>query len=1472
MPLIPLDRRFFEWRNTDDELSDPDLLGRFGLSEGARTWADLLKRRRVVILAEAGSGKTEELKEQARRLSADGKYVFYATVQDVGRDGLDGALGDPSRAAMAAWRASDQPAWFFIDSIDEAKLDGIRLERAFRQIASGIAGAEGRAHIVLSGRHTDWQFRRDLARLQELLPVPTDRAPPSAPTPDQLLIRILRHERNDETASDPEAPLVVILASLDATRVRLFAVAKQAPNVDALLAEIDARNLWRFARRPLDLDWLVQFWKTNQRLGTLAEMLAVSLRKRLRETDPDRSRRDPLDAGRAVEALERLGAALVFGRVITLAIPDAEIVLSAGPPAFDLAAVLPDWSGIDRTRLLNRPVFDPATFGRVRLHNDNEGVVRAYLAARWLDRLHKANLSREGLFALLFADTYGQQIVKPSLQETAAWLSLWNPDVAREVIHREPYLLLTAGDPASLSVDIRVGVLTRLVERTVANDENLPILDYDSVKRFSRPDIAPTICQLWTVHKNHAEARDLLLRLVWLGEIRECADLAAEAAANALSSRHDQIVAGRALMATADDGAKRQYAARVVTECASLPPAVVWDAVEALFPPILGVGDLLTILGRVNVADRDGGVGFQWQSPDLIKRVNSPRDLEQLLSGLTALLGEETGSLDMEPDDRQETLLTAIAAIAHRLLALSAPDMAPPSAIDAAFRVARQTRHGASNLLERTGDAGAELRKFPARRRQAFWRAAERLTGHPLLQGRPLEHTWEMEFLGWTPKLAVDDLDWLLTDAPTRPLASERRLAINAALSVWRDAGRADDLLERISTVARAETAMAQTLDLWLHPPPMDAGLAQQHRELERLRDQNARRRAEGDQSWIYLVARLRADPDQLRHLNPATAEGIDGRLFHLWQFLNSAMQSRNRYAIESVAPVEPVLGPEVAAALRDGLIRHWRTWEPTRESTRAPGDRNRMSSVDAMGIAGVTMDAQGNPQWANRIDAALARRAAGYATLELNGLPGWIADLSARWPNDVRDVLLQEILAEIDTPEARHGMLSDVRRADPATVGVMIPPLLDELTRRPELRAAALEPLLEIVEQATEPAARSRLAVLAIERFSRATETEAATLYIGTAFRVDPALATDALMQRIDSLDPPEQTRLAQRVLPHIFGGRFSRGRAAPRLPFQRLVRLVRLAFQTIRVEDDNDHPSGVVYTPDLRDDAEGARSAAFNQLNETPGLATFNALLAFAEVPDFPVTPPRLRQLARNRAALDSESAPWPPDEAGAFEEQCESLPRTPLDLQRLMLGRLSDLQHALLHDDFAQGSTLCGLPDETAVQNWTAHALRTVQGRSYSVERESHVVDENEPDIRARSGPDVSVAIEIKVAESWTLEQLESALVDQLCGRYLRAKGARYGILLLVHQHTRPLGWTNPRNRRHMTFAEVVEHLRVMARRIAGADPDAPQPEIAVIDVSSCVASRPATMRKNKKGKSARRNRPAARRARACRPTQA
>lgn len=221
MLYVNLNRVFFGWTSEDEWLSDPDILSRYRLGS-ALAWPDVLKRRRVVILAEAGSGKTEELKEQARLAKTEANFAVYATVQDVARKGLAASLSRDDEEAFSKWRASDNPGWFFLDSIDEAKLDHIRLESALAEIARAISGAEGRAHIVMSGRHTDWEFRRDLSRLEEALPLPQVMPELPTPTPEQLLINAVHNEKAEVPEKvEVEKPLIIVMASIRAVRAAI---------------------------------------------------------------------------------------------------------------------------------------------------------------------------------------------------------------------------------------------------------------------------------------------------------------------------------------------------------------------------------------------------------------------------------------------------------------------------------------------------------------------------------------------------------------------------------------------------------------------------------------------------------------------------------------------------------------------------------------------------------------------------------------------------------------------------------------------------------------------------------------------------------------------------------------------------------------------------------------------------------------------------------------------------------------------------------------------------------------------------------------------------------------------------------------------------------------------------------------------------------------------------------------------------
>lgn len=1428
MPTIDLDRRFVEW-NDEEKAVDPDVMAEYGF--GQLTWQQLGERRRVVVLAEAGSGKTEELKAEARRHTAAGQFAIYAKLQDVGRNGLQRSLRYADQSRLAAWMASDQPGWLFIDSVDEAKLDGVQLQQALRELANAVRGAEARAHVVISGRHTDWEFKRDLATLVEELPIPPDAPAPAPPDPDDILISTLRRERREERAP-PEIPLVAVMTALDKQRVRAFAQGKGVRELDSLLAAIEAGNLWRFARRPLDLEWLVNFWSANSRLGTLAEMLQASLEARSDEPDDARARLNPLDRVRVEQALERIGAALVLGRRDTIAIPDGEANFDVGSnPPLNLYDVLPDWGPQDIARLLARPVFDPATFGRARLHNDNEGVVRAYLAAKWIKRLRASNLSTREMLALLFGERYGVEVTKPSMRETAAWLAIEEPLVAGELSKRDAWVLLGHGDPASLPATAVADALARVAEQLGADIEPGNLSFYGGTLRLAaRGDVAETVNILWNRH-HQVKVREFLLQLVFFGELRACADLAVSNAMDPLGDRSIQRAAGLALTVTADDSEKRRYGEYVVANVADIDPHVAWSCVRALFPAQMNVDQFMSVISATNAPRaRDG---FRWSAGVLVDRVASRADLEKLLGHLLAIVGPKNGDHDQEA-----AYLPAIATASYRLLEMCPAGEAPVSAIDGVLRLGEDRRRP----RDEGKDPGELLQASAARRRIALWRIAEFYRGHGDVPGGHITELWQIEMLGWVPRLSMEgDLDWLLADVAGRESATDKLLATNLALEVWREAGSQPGPLERIEAAARNHDAASEAYDAWFRPNvPSQAYIESRERREEQGR-RNRLAAVAVNRSWIEFANRLRSDPAQLRGFRAPSAEGIDARLYHLWQLLTS--YDHSRYAVDTVASLQPIFGPEVVNEFADALKRHWRQWRPLLKHERAPEDLNSIRAQDCVGLVGVSLEAAADRRWASGLSSEEASLAARYAMHELNGFPTWLPGLALERPDEVRDVIVAEVTYDLDHAAVTgHSItLQHLAYADQQVVDLVCPALLAELERRTSLPGRTLTQIIELLVQGRF-AGREELAKVALRRCAETTDLNAAGHYLGAVFAIDVPAATAALALRLDNLGADDQSNFAQAVLPLIFGSGHSRLLVTGAIDVGNLARLVRLAFRTIRPDEDLVHPEMVAHSVGDRDRAEEARRIAFNRLTETPGAPTYATLLQLAGEQDFHMLPSRLEALARERAAQDAdEQEPWKAGEALAFEGTHQTAPRTPRDLLVLARHRIADIQHDLLHDDFAQGATLSGLPDEAAVQTWVADRLRLLAGRAYSVERESHVVDEKEPDIRLRArASDASVPIEIKVAESWTVEELEVALRQQLCRQYLRARGARHGLLLLVHKEPRPRGWRNTDGSGFLSFTQLVTRLRALAADIARSEPGAPEPEVIVLDVSNCAAA--------------------------------
>src|SRR5438552_5228554 len=85
-------------------------------------WADLLKHPLVVILGEAGSGKTWEMRNQAALASSTSFSFFLALDELATASATELPLTAEENRLFQEWKKSQSRAVFFLDSVDEAKI------------------------------------------------------------------------------------------------------------------------------------------------------------------------------------------------------------------------------------------------------------------------------------------------------------------------------------------------------------------------------------------------------------------------------------------------------------------------------------------------------------------------------------------------------------------------------------------------------------------------------------------------------------------------------------------------------------------------------------------------------------------------------------------------------------------------------------------------------------------------------------------------------------------------------------------------------------------------------------------------------------------------------------------------------------------------------------------------------------------------------------------------------------------------------------------------------------------------------------------------------------------------------------------------------------------------------------------------------------------------------------------------------
>lgn len=1371
-------------------------------------WSTLLESQRVLLVAEAGAGKTHECEAQAESLFKRGKAAFFLRLETVAANGIRSSLfGEALKKRFDDWRASSsQIGYFFFDSIDELQLVHGDFRNALKRVHEDLEGALGRATVVVTSRPIDID-RRAFA---DVLPVPKVAIDEGH---GESFVRVALQGPSDEDKNRSPPFREVTLLPISDEEIVEFARGQRVTNPDQLLDEIRARHAEDFARRPQDLIELCDSWRDSGKIRSHYEQLKSHISARLRAR-PKRKEPAELTLDKARSGVQRLALAAILGRRLTIRHSAGADVEGSGDAPLVPDDLLSDFTPSEIETLLQRPIFAEGGYGRVRFHHRS---VLEFLAAAEVDHLISSGaLAVSAAKRMLFSRSDEQGLLpKPSMRPVAAWLAKMRPEIFDTVLKEEPSTLLLYGDPESLSDDQCAKALRAYVQRHGAGQWRGLEMPTLQLERLARQPLHQVVLDAWSTGIENPEVRQILLQLIAVGRYKQCADLAVAVAENKACEDRERFEALEALVELDD------YRIDVLIESlASAQPG--WGqrigrwVAQNFYPNNVTEDQLVRLLTAApRAATRDDF--FPSGVAAMIERVSVSRDrLERLLPGLLALtrslvvVDKEVDSLN----DRRGRLQASyiLRGLSVRLLeeGSRAPDIIEAAVLG--FRAA-----GYSSLdNERKHKLGNLIDQLPAHERRAVFdadltcvarleprRSIQAVLGRLMFQG-PLHYSIEKEG-PWV----LRDLADVTTDKARRSLLLRMvtflvRTDVPAEIDPVRAAVRdSPALLSELAELVKASVPTREMLE----------AREQERKRSERHALEQAGYRAEWAAFWKELAERPAL----------ALAPGrVKGTIWNLSTVLSKPSRGNDsgRWDREFL---ERSFGGPVTDAVRRSLMAYWRDMRPTLPSERK--EKNTYLVVWTFGLMGLYAEAE-DPRWTRSVSASDAELAARYALVELNGLPDWLAALADAHPQVVERVLGGEIESELKGTGGDGGwhsmLLQSLRYGRFEIARVLEKHLVVWLrgvgrrlmrARHNPVAEAKLDQVVRVLLAHGSPATKCWLMELATCEAVAAGQGPFLFYWLPVLMRLNPTRGAGLLLRALSKL-PVERRGVAVHAIGCLFSERRAEGGASwsSTLPPETLLHLNREIYRHVVPESDERHEGA--YSPGPRDNAETGRRLVFDALIQAVGAQAYQAKLALSADPLFAHAKDRIAALAHERLAEETDASVISLDELARLFQGGELAPMTSTDMAHLLSDRLDDLQD-LMSIDASPKAAWAKVTDENSLRPAIARELDMMSKGAYTVDQEGVTVDGKETDIRFRALSRYQASIELKVGEKpRSGKELRETIETQLVKKYMAARNARTGCLLVTVADP-DKRWVHPDTGRAMDRHQLQEMLTEAAK---------------------------------------------------------
>lgn len=1392
-PIARIKRTFSDISDAAlNDIERAQIFAHMGVSETLE-WETLLKSPRVLIISEAGSGKTYECQQEQQRLWAQDEAAFYLELAQLAQGNLRTQLSSEEEKRFDRWLSSQSgTATFFLDSFDELKLTQGSFKTALTRLEKELSRQLDRVRIVITTRPIPFdeeEFRRRLPASdlsQESVELSAEQAFADIATGKT-------RRRNPQEQREP-VPIWrrVHLMPLSNEQIREMATNLGVGNTDELLSAIHKRNAEDFTRRPLDLIELCSDWQQFQRIRSHRDQLDHNIGIKLKARS-DRAELIGLAPEKALDGASRLALACLLSRKLTLRHSAESDRLPVVESALDPADILYDWNEKERKTLLERALFGIANYGRVRFHHRS---VIEFLAARQLKLMCNRGMATKALKRLLFAETpQGINVVKPSMRPVAAWVAESNQAVFQEVLAREPEVLLDFGDPESLTLVQRCNALRAYVKRYKLGSWRGMHIPNIQIHRFSNQELAPTIRELWEAGIENPEVRELLVEIVGAGRIRECGDLALAIAIDSDSELRERRMALETL-SQLDDPHIPAVIANMLSQPEKWPEHLQKAGILSFFPNSLSIEQLVSLLENTSESRLTvGELGWHW--PRLIAECSiSSEYLDALRERLTSLVmaGSETTHSGWRFNTPKQHLVNALAAVCLRQVLEGCRKNELFHSSSAALRFAQDEYVSAK---EPVTELKRVLGLLPDPYREALFWADIAFTQQFQPEADPWNRLYRTRQHGPIYLDSQRDSAWVLKNLGNKTLRlAERMVALELAIQFWDGQVDREQYLRTLKLLVSDCQELSGFLGKQLQPVKLNPKYQRLERQAQKAEEHRKRRDAKNFASWRNFWREVSNDPDK------AFGEGREeNTAWDLWHAATS--EGDSEVAGWNRTFIEKYFNKEVADRLRLTLMALWRKDRPTLRCERPEAEKNTCLSQWQIGLAAIYAESE-DIDWASKLSHEEALLATRYAPLAFNRLPNWLANLAVAHPLAVKTILGAELASELSETAKQDQyfqILKQLQHETQPIIELFCPQLSQWLDSQSPLgesedRNSAevrLRSVIDLLLAHGSEELKTNIKKNAEEKLVTGLEAPFSSVWLPTLLRLSPSAGSHMLINGLEGQETGENS-LGLRWISMLFGDRHQEcliDLATPGFTPELLFELLRLAYKHVRPDDDISHEG--TYSPGPRDHAQRARNVLLEAVLNLNGSEGWAIKKKMADDPLFAHFRDRALQLAKEKAAQETDSRTYAVPDILDLYGIGEASPATRDELYELIRNRLEDLEDYLLQDDSPR-ELWATISDEKVMRREIARALKDKANGIYTVDQEGVTADEKETDIRLRvANHDLQGVIELKLGDERSGRDLRDTLKNQLVMKYMAPENRRVGFLLITVAHER--NWEHP-----------------------------------------------------------------------------